>query len=286
MATAKDDNVTINTKYKDRLFCLLFGDEGNKENILSLYNALNQTNYTDVSDVEITTIDDVIYIKMKNDVSVLIDSYLSLWEQQSTFNPNMPLRGLMYFGKLYSRYIRGNGINIYGKTFVKIPTPKYVVLYNGAKNRPAVEKLRLSNAFIHDSQGEFEWTATMLNLNKGKNDALLNSCKVLSDYMELINKIRLYQKTMSFQNAVNAAIDDCIANDILTNFLIVHRAEVLDVCITEYDEKTFVAGIKQEGIEEERIRAIQTMISKNFTKEVILSLNYTEEEYAKALTVE
>ncbi len=89
----------VNKKYKDRLFCLLFGNEEHKDNILSLYNALCHTTYTNEEDIQIYTIDDVIYIKMKNDVSILLDSFLYLWEQQSTFNPNMPIRGFMYFGK-------------------------------------------------------------------------------------------------------------------------------------------------------------------------------------------
>ncbi len=69
----------INKKHKDRLFCLLFGSEEYKDNILSLYNALCDTSYTDVNDIQIYTIDNVIYIEMKNDVSILLDSYLHLW---------------------------------------------------------------------------------------------------------------------------------------------------------------------------------------------------------------
>lgn len=181
----------INREYKDRLFCLLFGKEEYKENILSLYNALHNTSYTDVNDVEITTISDAIYIGMKNDVSILIDSYLPLWEQQSSFNPNMPVRGLMYFGKLYSAYIVEHNLNIYGETLIRIPTPQYTVLYNGEKDELPIIKLKLSDAFVHkDESNEFQWTATMINLNVGKNDQLLSRCKVLSDYMYLINLIR------------------------------------------------------------------------------------------------
>ena len=125
------EQVSVNRKYKDRVFCMLFGNEENKKNILSLYNALNNTNYTNETDIEITTIEDAVYIKMKNDVSFLVDSYLSLWEQQSTFNPNMPIRGLMYYGNLYNSYIEEHSLNIYGSTLVKLPTPQYIVFYNG-----------------------------------------------------------------------------------------------------------------------------------------------------------
>ncbi len=243
----------VNKKYKDRLFCLLFGNEEYKDNILSLYNALCHTSYTNTEDIQIYTIDDVIYIKMKNDVSILLDSFLYLWEQQSTFNPNMPIRGFMYFGKMYDRYITENSLNIYGKTLIKLPTPRYTVLYNGMDEQPSFMQLRLSDSFINpDSSGAFEWTASMVNLNDGKNEDLLNNCRPLKDYMTLINEIRKNSKIMNFENAVDAAVTYCIEHDVLKTFLLKHRAEVKDVCITEYDEKTFVDGIRAEGRAEGR----------------------------------
>ena len=120
--------VNVNRKYKDRLFRLRFGSEEYKADILSLYNALNGTSYGNPDDITITTIDDVIYIKMKNDVSLIIDGNLPLWEQQSSINPNMPIRGLMYFGNLYDQYIKVSKLNIYGKKLQRIPTPQYIVV--------------------------------------------------------------------------------------------------------------------------------------------------------------
>lgn len=276
----------INRKYKDRLFCLLFGNEEYKENILSLYNALCGTSHTNTDDIQIYTIDDVIYIKMKNDVSILLDNFLHLWEQQSTFNPNMPLRGLMYFAKMYDKYINENNLNIYGKSLIKIPTPRYTVLYNGADEQPGFMQLKLSDAFINpDSSGDFEWTADMINLNDGKNDDLLKKCQPLKDYMTLVNQIRKNGKTMEFEEAVDVAVTYCIEHDVLKTFLVKHRAEVRDVCITEYNEKTFVDGIRAEGraegLEEGRMNAICIMIELGLPKEKILT-KYSEEEYEKA----
>lgn len=243
----------VNKKYKDRLFCLLFGNEEYKDNVLALYNALCNTSHTNTDDMQIYTIDDVIYIKMKNDVSILLDSFLYLWEQQSTFNPSMPIRGLMYFAKMYDRYIMENKLNIYGRTLIKLPTPRYTVLYNGMDELPDSMQLKLSNSFIHpDTSGDFEWTANMLNLNDGKNDDLLNSCRPLKDYMTLINEIRKNSERMEFEKAVDAAVVYCIEHDVLQEFLLKHRAEVKDVCITEFNEKTFVDGIRQEGRQEGR----------------------------------
>lgn len=241
-----------NPKYKDRLFCMIFGNENEKQNGISLYNALNGTNYSEDEDVEVTTIRDVIYINLKNDVSFIVDSHMSLFEQQSSVNPNMPLRGLMYFGNLYDSYVESRGLNIYGTKLVKIPTPQYYVLYNGKNEAPAILELKLSDAFVKESfKGNFEWTATFINLNKGKNDALLEKCKPLEEYMFLINCIRENEsKGMRIEDAIDTAVQHCINCNVLREFLVAHRAEVISVCLTEFNEKVFVDSIREEGIEE------------------------------------
>ncbi|MCR5007915.1 MAG: hypothetical protein K6A76_04965 [Oribacterium sp.] len=258
--------------------------------MLDLYNALNDSDYKDVSELELFTIEDVIYIKMKNDVAFILDSYLSLWEQQSTDNPNMPVRGLMYFGKLYSKYIKSRKLNIYGTKQIMLPTPRYVVLYNGAKDAAPIKTLRLSDSFIYpDKSGDFEWTATVYNLSLRTPDGykeasyesqklfetqstfadsrdkdhmiqgemqilnLRNKCRVLDEYMILVERIRNYiAETNDISKAVDTAVVSCIKDGILAEFLNAHRSEVLDVCITEFDEKTFIEGIKEEGREEGR----------------------------------
>ena len=258
------EKVNINLQNKDRLFRLLFGREEYKGNVLSLYNALNNSDYKDVSELELYTIEDVIYIKMKNDVAFILDSYLSLWEQQSSYNPNMPLRGLMYFGKMYDKYIKTNELNIYGKRLLKIPTPRYVVLYNGEDDTPSVEYLRLSDAFINpDKSGDFEWTAVLYNLNRGKNDELRIKCDVLDGYMILVEKIRENLKlTSDVAKAIDAAVVSCIDADILRDFLLAHRAEVVDMVLTEYDEKSFVKGMKEEGFEEGRQSLLFSLVNE------------------------
>lgn len=259
------DTVSINKKHKDRLFNMIFGNQSNKQNILSLYNTLYDTNHTNEDDVDITTIEDAIYIKMKNDISLLPDSYLSLWEQQSTFNPNMPIRGLMYYGNLYNSYIQEKKLYIYGTALVKLPTPRYIVFYNGKDQHEPIEKLKLSDAFVHeDLAHEFEWTATMINLNKGKNDALLAKCKVLSDYMTLINKINYYKKTIkNLKEAVETAVNECIAENVLVDFLRKHRGDVMCTCLTEFDEETYKKGLLEEGrAEGQKLACIEN--AKNF----------------------
>ena len=268
--------------YKDRLFRFIFGSMDNVENILSLYNALNGTNYDDPADLMITTLEDVIYVGMKNDVSFLISSYLSLWEQQSSYNPNMPLRGLMYFGELYSGYIETNSLNLYGSKLLQIPTPQYVVFYNGEHDAEPIQKLRLSDSFIHrDESGDFEWTATMYNLNKGKNDFLMERCKPLKDYMTLVQYIREnLNHGMTVETAVDEAVKKCISENVMKEFLIKHRAEVKNMCITEYNEKTFVDGIRAEGIAEgiaegsleKGLTVYYNLLKRGFTKEDALAI--------------
>lgn len=181
----------VNREYKGRLFRFVFGAEENKVYLLSLCNAVSGTNYTDVDDIEITTLNDAIYIKMKNDISFLIDSQMNLFEHQSTFNPNMPLRGIEYFAELYGNYIKANGLNIYVNSLQKIPTPRYFVFYNGTEEQPDVVKLKLSDAFqIPDDSGEFEWTATMLNINYEHNQKLLEQCQPLYEYAHFIKLVK------------------------------------------------------------------------------------------------
>lgn len=264
-------NISINREYKDRLFIMIFGNNENKKNILSLYNALYDTNHSNEDDVDITTIEDVIYIKMKNDVSLLLDSYLSLWEQQSTFNPNMPIRGLMYFGNLYNSYIKKNELPVYGSTLVKIPTPRYIVFYNGNTNREPIEKLKLSDAFIHeDIHHEFEWTATMINLNKGKNEELLLKCKPLSDYMTLINKINLYKESeVTIEQAVERAINECIEENVLADFLQKHKGDIMCTCLTEFDEKVYRKGLYEEGRTEEALENAREFFKNGVSYELV-----------------
>ena len=172
--------IRINREHKDRLFRLIFGKEEYKQNLLELYNALNDTSYKKLDDLKITTIEDVVYMGMKNDVSMLIHSRMALFEHQSTYNPNMPIRGFMYAARLYNKYIEENRLNIYSKTLMELPIPQYIVFYNGDDKHEDEEILRLSDAFVATERTEgYEWTARMLNINYGTNKKLMEKCKPL-----------------------------------------------------------------------------------------------------------
>lgn len=156
-------HVAANRQYKDSLFCVLFGQ--NKENALSLYNAVNHTNYDDPEELEFATLQNVIYLKMKNDVSFVIDKSLNLYEHQSSYNPNMPLRGFLYFASLYQTQIHTK--RLHSRRLVKIPNPNYLVFYNGKETMEESRILKLSDAFeTKDDSGRFEWSATMIKDRK------------------------------------------------------------------------------------------------------------------------
>ena len=123
----------LNTKYKDRLFRLIFRE---KKELLELYNALNESNYTNPEDLKITTIEDVVYMGMQNDLSFIIGDEMNLYEHQSTFCPNLPLRGLFYFSSLYKAYVEPIKHRLYSTSELKIPFPQYIVFYNGIEIKP------------------------------------------------------------------------------------------------------------------------------------------------------
>ena len=261
-----------NRNHKDRVFCMVFGYEKYKGNLLSLYNALNDTCYTNLDDLEITTMDNALYMSMKNDVSCIISNNLALFEQQSTWNPNMPLRGFMYFADLYNKYISTGSFGIYRDKLVKLPTPQYYVFYNGDRDMPDKQLLKLSDAFIEPPrEGCFEWTATILNINYGHNKKLLSNCKTLSDYGILIKTINDYkQKYNDINAAIENAIDYCIEHDVLKDFLLERKTEAMHTLLTEYDEKKTMEYLRQDayddGVTEGEMKLMVSLICKKLSK--------------------
>ena len=258
-----------NNQYKDRLFNFLFGSEENKEWTLSLYNAVNGTSYTDPSVIEITTIKEVMYLGMHNDVSFLISDEMDLYEQQSTYNPNMPLRMLQYAGNLYEKYIEQNRLNKFGSKILKLPVPKLVVFYNGIGDEPDEKFLQLSESFPEGAKSDIEVKVRMLNVNAGRNKQILASCKPLEEYAWLVEQIRINNKTNDEEGA-DSAIDRAISampdDFVIKSFLEAHRVEVKGMLLTEYNEakqmQLFKEDGRREGIEEGmEIGVINTLIS-------------------------
>ena len=227
----------VNRQGKDALFTLVFGEH--PENALSLYNAINKTAYTNVEDLEITTLKDAVYIGIKNDVSFLFNSDMNLYEHQSTYCPNMPLRGLGYFANLYEIHLGGEEISryrMYDRKLLKVPAPKYYVFYNGEETQPEERELRFSDAY--EGEGDIEIVAHMININKGYSDELMRHCKPLSDYTEFFYRLREYKRQgYTKEEATEMAIDSCIKDGILETLLRKERAKVTSSLITALTEK-------------------------------------------------
>ena len=268
------EDVTVNREYKSSIFAILFGSEEYKQNILDLYNALADKNYTNLDDLTYTTLEDAIYISVKNDVSFLIDGNMALFEHQSTYNPNMPLRGLIYFSHLYQSYIEKCKDSIFGSKLIKIPTPQYIVFYNGEDRKVADRKLlKLSDAFINEDKTKgFEWTATMLNINIGHNKKFMEKCHIIWEYSTFIHLARKYTKELDNANAgVQKAIDECIDKNILKDFLKEKQSEVIAMCLFKFDKEKYEYTLRNEG-KEEGIKEGEFKTLINLVKDKILSL--------------
>lgn len=243
---------------KSRIFEMVFSD---KRELLELYNAVNDTNYDDPELLEINTLKNAIYMSMHNDVSFLIDSRLALYEHQSTYSPNLPLRYLMYVTDLYSRMTKDE--NLYGTRIVQLPTPRFLVFYNGTTNLPDVLELKLSDAFqIKEETYSLELKAILLNINPGHNQKLLDTCKTLGDYSRYTDKVRTYAKTMGLREAVEKAIEECIRDDVLSDFLRNNRSEAMSVSIYEYDEERTMRQLREEAFEDGMALGIEEGIEK------------------------
>ena len=259
--------------YKDRLFNYIFGAEENRAWTLDLYNAVNGSHYSDPSAIEINTIKEILYLGMRNDVSFLLAGEMNLYEQQSGYNPNMPVRLLQYSGNLYEQYIIKNSLNKYGSRRIALPVPKLIVFYNGKADQPDEQILQLRDSFPEGSDPDIDVRVRMLNINYGKNEALLNACRPLKEYAWLIMEIRkektrlekernpviietLEEKKTRVVEELRESIDKGItsmpADFILKPFLESHRAEVMGMLMEEYSEAEVMELFREEGREEGR----------------------------------
>ena len=236
--------LAVNQNYKDGLFLMIFR---NKQSLLSLYNAVRGSNYTNPDDLTVTTIENVLYMGMKNDVSFIINNQLHLYEAQSTWNPNMPLRGLFYFSDVYQGYIAEHELNIYGTKRIDLPTPNYIVFYNGTANEPDSKTLRLSDSFINPNGEEacLECSATMVNINFGHNQQLMDACHELYEYSYLVEQVRIGTRSgLALPDAIDQAVIHCIEHHILENFLRHHRAEVTNMILKEFNLEEHIKSEK------------------------------------------
>ena len=282
-----------NPEYRDRLFSFIFSSEEHKDWTLSLYNAVNGTHYTDPDAVSIETIQQVLYLSMHNDVAFIIADTLSLYEQQSTFNPNMPLRMLEYTANLFEKYIKRERRNKYGRSQIMLPVPKLVVFYNGLEEEPGERLLQLSDAFSpeHRADADIDVRVRMININQGYNTPLMDACQPLDEYVGIIESIRRLKRTQPLEAAIDQTIDTLPDASIIKPYLSAHKAEVKNMLLTEYNETETMELFKEEGRAEgrqegeDRLGAlIARLISANRTGDITRAVS--EPDYRKQLYAE
>ena len=243
----------VNRKVKDRLFRFLF--EKDREALLQLYNALNGTAYRDASRLRIVTIESVVYIVMKNDLAFVMAGVLNLYEHQSTCNPNMPVRFLIYLAQEYQKVIEEARESLYGEKQIALPAPQCVVFYNGEKEMPEEETVRLSEAFEdRDCEASVELKVRVLNINHGHNAELMKKCRVLEEYASFVQISRGFAAGGSdMRLALSQAVDYCVEHGILAEFLRKYRAEVLGMLLEEFDVKKYERSMREAGREAGRM---------------------------------
>ena len=212
---------------KDIVFRLVFGDD--RQALLQLYNALHGTAYTDPHELQIVTLDNAIYISRKNDLAFLLAGSINMYEHQSTLNPNMPVRFLIYLAQEYQLLVESTDKSLYGSELIPLPTPQCVVFYNGTADTPDEYELRLSSAFSNqDVEPAVEVVVNVININYGHNEHLMQGCGLLSQYAQFVAVTREYANNYdNREEAMNAAIEYCIGHGILEDILRKHRSQVL-----------------------------------------------------------
>ena len=237
---------TSNRKYKDSVFVDLFSeDEKAKENFLSLYNALHGTNLKDTEQLKTVRLDQVLYMTFYNDVSYLVDNkIIVLAEHQSTINPNMPLRCLEYVSRLYETLFESK--EKYSRKLLKIPVPEFYVFYNGEEPYPSDKTLKLSEAFIErGTETNLELTVKVININRQNRHPALENCKTMHEYSIFVETVRKW-KEIDSQNGFEKAVEECIENNILREYLKRKTKEVLNMLLAEYDYETDIAVQRAE----------------------------------------
>ena len=248
-----------NREFKDTFFTKLFSEPSR---LRELYNALAGTGYGEDTPVVLNTLDDVFLNSLKNDVSFTIDGkFVVLIEHQSTLNENMPLRFLLYIARVYERITDNRAA--YQEKLLEIPTPEFVVLYNGTKPFPAEKTLRLSDAFLAAGKppgvfGGLDLTVRVVNINPNSNKDLLSKSETLNGYSAFVDRVRHNQENgMELRDAISEVVHWSADQGILSTFMTQHGSEVQNMLMTEFNIDIAKEVWQEEAREEEREKAEQ-----------------------------
>lgn len=273
-----------NREYKSDVFSMLMED---KAYALQVYNALNGSTYDDPEQIEMRTLEKGISLSIRNDAAFIIDMNLSIYEHQSTFNPNMPLRSLKYFVTILDEILGKR--DLYGRKLITIPTPHFAVFYNGTEKRPRREVLKLSASYVKPAEEpELELTCTVYNINPDQDKELLQTCEVLDEYMQFIETVRK-NEAAGVEGPVEKAIDECIRNHILERFLRERRMEVLRAMTIDMTIDRRIELIREEEREEGReegrremmLETYENCLSRGLSRDDAIAISGISEELLK-----
>ena len=272
----KSKDIKPNRVYKDTLFKFIFGKQERKEYTLSLYNAINNSNYENVDDLTLVTLEDVLYISMKNDVAFILCDTINLYEQQSSYNPNMPLRMLLYLAKEYEKIISKNKYFLYSRNIIELPSPKLITFYNGIDDKEDIEILKLSDSYKRKEDIQVEVKVLVYNINKGRNTSLLNACKALYEYTYFNDSIRSLYPRFPLEESLDITLNNLPNDFIIKDLLIKERNSVMGLLATEFDEEEFKKGYSkvcyEDGVkdtkEEIAIKLYKSSNSLEYTAEI------------------
>ena len=237
-------------EYKDRLFKKIFSD---RRDLLELYNALNGTSYDNPDDIVVNTLEDVIYLGMKNDISFILKNILSLYEHQSTISPNLPLRGML----LLHRYPAGDCDQIFKRTD-RVVRSSWFSTGRGRTERREMYLHDLYPPQFRAWEADLDCRAVVLNINAGHNMEIMKKCRKLEEYSIFVARIRRYQKEGNdIGEAVDHAVDDCIREGVLEKLLRSQREEVRSMLLTEYDEERHIENERRIAADEAYARGAE-----------------------------
>lgn len=238
-----------NREYKSDVFSMLMQYP---KYAMEVYNALNHSDYSDLNEIEIITTNHGISLSIRNDASFIIDRHINYYEHQSTYSPNMPLRCLIYYVNDLERYVNFRKKDLYSSKKISLPTPHFVIFYNGINEFPETEIMRLSAAYYHKTDDpELEVICTAYNINPSFNEELKAKAGALYGYVIFVEKVREYNKTMdSLEDAINRAIYECIEEDVLKEFFLQRRDEVAKMTEIDMTFETRLEYVKRDSYEE------------------------------------
>jgi len=255
-----DKDTRANRNHKDSVFTALFGE---KQNLLELYNAVTGKNYPEDTEIDIITLSNVLFMEQLNDICFVIDGRMVvLVEHQSSINENMCLRMLIYISREYEKITSSR--DLYREKMIKIPTPEFIVLYNGKDEFPDFKEMWLSDSFeLRNEDCSLELVARVYNINKGRNAEMAGRSPTLDGYETFIAEIKgnLANK-MSLPEAIRLAMKTCISKNILLSFLKAHGSEVENMLITEWNTADALAVRYEEGVETGIVKGIDIGIGK------------------------